>query len=206
MDDPYEILGVEKTADKAEISRAYKRKAKKAHPDTGGSSEEMAKLSSAHLVLSDPVRRKRFDDTGTADAEPDNLTASAVNNITSALNSLLCSERDVPDYKKALVAIFERRKVEIAQARAPLDRAIKRAEKVKARWKRKKKATGEDFIGRAIDAQVEAHKGVLAKIERDVRVLDRCIEILEGYTYSADTTAPSSLNTMFLDVGGVLRF
>ncbi len=201
MDDPYEILGVDKKADTAEIKRAYKRKAKKAHPDAGGSSEEMTKVSGAAMVLLDPVRRARFDETGTADASPDNLTAHAVNNITSALNQLLCSERDVSDYKKALVSIFERRKVEIADARRPLDRAIKRAAKVKARWKRKKKAQGEDFIGRAIDAQVEAHKGVIAKIERDICILDRCLEILEGYTYSAETNATRSpFDSVFINI------
>ena len=85
--------------------------------------------------------------------------------------------------------------------------ATDNAERIAKRWKRKKgKTAGEDFIARSLSWQVDRHKETLAKCENDLRVLDRCIEILEGYTYSAETGSASSLNTMFLDVGGVLRF
>ena len=202
MGNPYEILGVEKTADKAEIKRAYKRKAKKAHPDAGGSSAEMAELSKAQVILLDPARREKYDRTGDADAEPDNLTAAAVNNITSAMDGLLRGERDIADYKLALLATFECKKAEISRAKTPIERAIKRAEKVKARWKRKKKATGDDIIARVLDHQIASHKGVIAKIDGDLRVIDRCIEILDGYTYTADASAGNgqgfALNPLYL--------
>jgi curved DNA-binding protein CbpA len=46
------------------IKRAYKKKAKETHPDKGGTAEQFAKVSRAYLVLSDPVRRAQYDQTG----------------------------------------------------------------------------------------------------------------------------------------------
>lgn len=60
----YEVLGVEKDADPAKVKRAYRRRAEKAHPDKGGSDEEMAEVNQAYEVLSDPDRRLLYDRTG----------------------------------------------------------------------------------------------------------------------------------------------
>lgn len=53
---PYEELGVDPKADTPTIKRAYRKRAKKLHPDGGGTQEAFDRLSQAHLVLSDPVR------------------------------------------------------------------------------------------------------------------------------------------------------
>lgn len=196
MDDLYEILGVERTATSAEIKRAYRRKAKKAHPDAGGSDAEMSALSRAFMVLADPERRKKFDETGRVEVEPDNLTTAAINNITVLLNSFLMSDREIPDYKRAMIAHFEAKKIDVHRALMPAERAIKRAERIKKRWKRKKKL-GEDLIRRSLDWQIDRHKESIAKGEGDIRILDRCIEILNGYTYSAEVSASSPKTAYF---------
>jgi curved DNA-binding protein CbpA len=64
--DPYQVLGVDRDVAPA-IRRAYRRKAKQAHPDAGGSADAFSRLTKAHLVLSDPVRRSRYDRDGTVD-------------------------------------------------------------------------------------------------------------------------------------------
>lgn len=61
----YDVLGVGKTASQEEIKRAYRRKAAQMHPDRNDSStsvEEMARINVAYEVLSDPEKRKRYDD------------------------------------------------------------------------------------------------------------------------------------------------
>lgn len=65
MDDPYEILGVERSASEDEIRTAYRRLAKKHHPDLNpGKSEAEEKfkqISGAYSILSDTEKRGRFD-------------------------------------------------------------------------------------------------------------------------------------------------
>ncbi|MFG1478903.1 J domain-containing protein [Xanthobacter sp. V4C-4] len=72
MRDPYDILGVSRTADEAEIKRAYRRLAKKLHPDANvndpKAQDKFAELNTAHEILSDKDKRGQFD-RGEIDAE-----------------------------------------------------------------------------------------------------------------------------------------
>ncbi len=72
MKDPYEILGVQKTADDAAIRSAYRKLAKKHHPDVNPGKADAAarfgEISSAYDLLSDKDKRGKFD-RGEIDAE-----------------------------------------------------------------------------------------------------------------------------------------
>lgn len=72
MRDPYEILGVARNADQNEIKRAFRKLAKKLHPDANKDSpkaqEQFAELNTAHEILSDVEKRGQFD-RGEIDAE-----------------------------------------------------------------------------------------------------------------------------------------
>ena len=48
---PWEVLGVKQGATAEEIEAAYREKAKKAHPDAGGSNEQMAQVNAARAAL-----------------------------------------------------------------------------------------------------------------------------------------------------------
>ena len=64
-EDYYKILGLEKTATETEIKRAYRKLAHEHHPDKGGGDEKKFKeVSEAYQVLSDPEKRKQYDQFG----------------------------------------------------------------------------------------------------------------------------------------------
>lgn len=65
--DYYEILGVPKTASQDEVKKAFRKQAHKLHPDkSGGDEAKFKELNEAYQVLSDPEKRKRYDQFGHA--------------------------------------------------------------------------------------------------------------------------------------------
>jgi DnaJ-class molecular chaperone len=64
MRDPYQVLGVPKTASASEIKSAFRKLAKKHHPDQSAESkakEKFAEISSAYEILGDEKKRGAFD-------------------------------------------------------------------------------------------------------------------------------------------------
>ena len=73
--DYYEILGVSKTADEKELKTAYRKLAKKFHPDVNKgdkkSEEKFKEVAEAFAVLSDPEKRAQYDRGGHDALGPD---------------------------------------------------------------------------------------------------------------------------------------
>jgi DnaJ-class molecular chaperone len=72
MRDPYEVLGVPRTASQGDVKKAYRRLAKKLHPDANKNDTKaavkFAELNSAYEILGEDDKRKAFD-RGEIDAE-----------------------------------------------------------------------------------------------------------------------------------------
>src|SRR6201989_2696543 len=65
--DYYKVLGVDKKASQEDIKKAYRKLARKYHPDTNkdaGAEERFKQISEAYDVLGDPEKRKKYDRGG----------------------------------------------------------------------------------------------------------------------------------------------
>ena len=68
--DLYEVLGISKTADEKTIKKAYRKLAKKYHPDMNPgdktAEQKFKEATDAYNILNDPEKRKLYDQYGHA--------------------------------------------------------------------------------------------------------------------------------------------
>ena len=75
MKDPYEVLGVSRTASNAEVKKTYRRLARKFHPDVNPGDNTAQKrfqeIAAAYEVLKDPKKKERYDRYGDTGEPPE---------------------------------------------------------------------------------------------------------------------------------------
>lgn len=171
----YDVLGIEKTATPAEIKKAYKRMAKKHHPDRGGDAQQMVLVNKAYDTLMDPAKREHYDLTG----EEKPLTAldiEARNSILQMFGQLLTAGKiNIPARatsiaKQALAKI----NAELAEHKRKYEELQKRRDEVTC-------TAEENLWARLIDATMESARGSIALIERKREITNRVIEMLAAY-------------------------
>lgn len=88
--DPYAELDLPRDATLAMVRSAFRRLAKKTHPDVGGSDEAFARVNRAMAVLGDTERRAKYDETGVAeDDKPDNALAAAMGIVKQHIGQII---------------------------------------------------------------------------------------------------------------------
>lgn len=192
MRDLYEILGLKRGAARKDIHRAYRRRAKTAHPDGGGSVEAFNELVTAYAVLSDADARAKYDETGAIDPpRPDNFTGGAIEIIAEKLGLVIHAEADLASMdvgaliEQAIRDDIAARKGSVAHQR----RAGERLAALRARTKRK--GQGEDnLVARVLDWHALAIQNHIKKHEESVRFLERALEILQDYSFADDDAVP----------------
>jgi curved DNA-binding protein CbpA len=193
MIDLYQLLGIKRGATRDEVRKAYRRKAKSSHPDSGGSVEQFGALATAHEVLSDERRREKYDATGEIEtSKPNNLDVSAIEVIAQKLGLVIHAEHDVTSLD--VDALIEQAIREDITARkssiADQERAIKRVGRLRARAKRKTEG-GDNMLLRVLDWHERSSKDLIKKNEDSVASMERALEILEGYSFVDDTPPPA---------------
>jgi DnaJ domain len=197
---PYDELGVARDATEADVRKAYRKKAKSTHPDSGGDPAEWSRVCTSLAVLTDPKKRKTFDDTGRIEEDrPDNDRAAALQIIEMHMgticNDFIQSEfRPDKDPRRMDVIKVIRGNVrdEIAAAKI----GIKGGEKVvtfmrdmaKRFTQAKTAAVGEpDPIGHRLELQIRNAEEQIAGIRASVRQRELVLTILDGYQFKADS-------------------
>jgi curved DNA-binding protein CbpA len=201
-DDPYAILGVERSATEEQIRKAYRDQAKQCHPDVGGSEERFEAIAQAVQILSDPDARAHYDRTGEMKGKTiDNGDNAAIGRIASALASILEQSKHEPVNTDVVATLLALINADIAEGNKHLAKckaSLKRAEKVRGRFRRKevqatrkaKKKGAEppkrDFMGLIVDNQIIQSTRQIDKIEAQLKPLLRAVEILSEYEFNSE--------------------
>lgn len=192
MKNLYSVLGIDESADKKSIKKAYRKSAKKNHPDVGGNPEKFSLIKKAHDILIDDERRGKYDSTGDdSERSPDNSLSNVVNCIAFHFNCVLqdCAQSGTSPLIVDMVmrikskingAIEENRKnLRITKTVLDFDK------KMQGRFKKKGKEPQnvfEDIIShRILSLQIN-----ISNLESAIDTHERSLEAIKGFSYKSD--------------------
>lgn len=193
MTNLYARLDVDHKASKADIRRAYRRRARKDHPDTGGSPTAFALTKLAHDILTDDERRAKYDATGdTSEKTIDNRQAQILEHVAALLNATLdnCAKanRDpltmnlaVEMSKLATQSIAEYRK-----QRSQVAAHLPLANKLLGRFKRKKNKSEPNTLEALMLGRVAGINDTLRIIDTKITMFEEAKKIVDDYDFAAD--------------------
>ena len=195
--DLYAALDLPRDAPQEDIHPAYRKAAKRAHPDLGGSPEEFQAVTQAISVLSDPARRKRYDETGDPGADTaDNAIAHAMQFVSAALdavlNELVQTGRDPLQEAYLLTRVLKRLNNEIGNCESAITKSktvLGRAEELRNRFSTKDGSPSR--IQALIGARISGLKAEIESTEKKIASLTMAADIVKIHEFKADAPAPA---------------
>ena len=189
----YADLGLTPEATATDIKAAYYERARTAHPDAGGSKEAFQKIQRAYETLSNPDKRKAYDETGRIPKEP-------VSEIELNAYSLICGlfEQVVENALKSINAdIFGQMNRAIDTGIASIGREKeqfeRKQERVEAMNKRLKYKGGDGGMLTAMfSARVAAAKRQVQERIDAIAYHKRAKEILTYYEWEYTRELPGT--------------
>lgn len=196
MVDHYETLEVPKTASQDDIKKAYRKKAKKNHPDQGGDKDEFKQIAHAYEVLADPSRRQRYDETG--DDQKAGLS-EAMNLVKQAIEAVLFKEdrSDMIQHAKDVIrSNIDGIKSTIRQTNQGLSKLRKRRARLTHNETLYDKDTFE-LVSGIVDHHIKKHEQIIHDNEQALNIIDEAIALLDGITCE-DRDEGSSLTSKII--------
>lgn len=179
MTNHYDTLNLHSDATQDEIKAAYRRAAQAAHPDKGGSQEQMQAINRAYEVLSDPERRAQYDVTG-EDRQPDE-NQKAVMELMKILQDAVNRGAHDP-IKHANLALDNGRKeiaVRIELVKRNLDSVRKLQGKVRAK-------EGENLFESLLQAKLDEGAKTLSQLDDLMLHLGRVQVLVNNFEFTGD--------------------
>lgn len=188
----YAELAIDADATPAQIDKAYRKRARTAHPDAGGKAEAFHALTHAYAVLSDPERRKAYDETGyEGEIGTVDIADRAMERIQELVVSVLDS--DIPfeglDLITPIRETLTKQKAEIGAGVRKLERQAKRAEAMASRFR---KGSGDNLIRQALERRAGDMRELADHTRREEAVFAKAIELLSDYSFDLKTTSPAA--------------
>ena len=184
----YQTLGVPDDASPEAIKSAYRALAMKHHPDKGGDAEKFGEITLAYDVLSDPDRRKTYDETGVAGGlSPDAAASRALSIVAGILDATLTmmdaqgidpSTMDVIAHADAALTA---QLAQLAQNKRETQTQIERKRKLLARFKAKPGKTNR--ITPFLETAARAFEGRLAGLTQEEAATTTALEILRDHEF-----------------------
>jgi curved DNA-binding protein CbpA len=178
--DHYETLGISRDATQEQIKRAYRKHAKRVHPDrTGGSDQAMSAVNGAYETLSNPTRRLRYDRTGSDNVV--DIEIAARNSLLGRFIAWLNNETKITGMVAEIRFTIEQEILQQTQHQAAIMRICGQA---RAKLKRLKfKGKGPDPLRDLIDFQLSSVEKQAEQVQEKLDILRASIPLLDNYEF-----------------------
>lgn len=184
----YDVLGVPPDADDTTIKKAWKKRISATHPDReGGDAEEAAAVNTAYEVLSNPARRKAFDEGKDDQPVVDQLTAFIMTHFIAVVAG------DVAGGKNWIAKTRERIQAEGRKAdlnEIELKRQVRGFERSIKYLVFKGK--GNPLLINVIENRIETLKKGLETVKEDRELVASAIRFLEDYDWAGPVEDPET--------------
>ena len=182
----YNKLKINKNASTEDIKKAYRKLAKEHHPDknNGVESPEFIEISLAYNILSDEIKRQKYDDTGEYDSNTMDIHQLALQTLAACFFQIVKN----PNYPYNTENLFDvmistigkatgQEKIKKRNAHDSIDRLNEINDRI----------IGEDnLFNEMINSEIRLNRGHLERIDREIEILNESLEIVKKYKYKTD--------------------
>lgn len=180
----YETLGVSKNATSEEIKKVYREKAKKSHPDKkGGDKDKFSEVNKAHMALSDPLKREKYDKTGATEETPLETRIMGVIDMVF-LNAT--SQVKHPERTDLIQKMQDELSGKKEGSRNSIQEGYKANKKLKVISERIKVKSGENILSMKLDNQIENNSEQIKRLEQEIDLFIQAEGWLDNYQYECD--------------------
>ena len=185
MIDPYEVLGVSREADGTAIKSAYRKRAKTAHPDTGGDVNLFSRLTMSFELLNDPIRRKVYDETGYDPELADTKDLQGLVILETLVNEMILDERE-PGSFDPVAAMRRKLTDKVVNARFHILEMERHRARIRNHLDRMARKPGTDVLGRMLRARCQTISDAITRSETEIVNIEQAYGMLDGYAYEID--------------------
>ncbi len=192
---PYEVLGVPKDAHAGQILKAYRRAARKHHPDKHHAANDGVKAehaaafreaTEAYELLTDPAKRAYYDEHGTT---PDNLEFTPVEQLLGSLWKKIIEALGFEEAVKTDIAKEMRRTLtrSLHEVQGERTMAIASLANVKALAGRmKKKTPGRNIFSQIVTESIAQGERAVQAAEDEMKMTEEAIALMKDFEFSFD--------------------
>jgi curved DNA-binding protein CbpA len=197
-EDLYLVLGISPEIDKptpTQIRRAYQKAAMKFHPDKNGGTQEakdrFQRIKLAYEVLTDPIKRQFYDDTGLIRPSPSQISGMALDMMhdlyNKAIDAALNEDSTMFDINlfDAVASVKEALKQQLKglhELRAKQQRSISRLDNMKRRFKRRKGDLKDTPVYAMLETKHEQARRIFASVQVDLDIQELALKLADDYT------------------------
>ena len=185
---PYDVLKVNKHANEKEIKDAYRQMSKAYHPDKpNGDVEKFKEIAAAYEILSDPEKKKMFDENGVVSTE-DQIARKAQALIQQCFQTLVGQygmERLLTvDVIAEMKSLMDQGIQELDNLTGKVKGDVSAAEKVLGKFTFEKK---KNPIQAMLDNDISKNKALILQYNSEKVIAKRTYNLLKDYKFDADT-------------------